>query len=587
MKQFFKYVFASMIGAFLSILLLLFVGFLIVIGSIMSLNDNEKVEVKSHSILHIQLTDEIVERGVENPFEGLEEYGFSSSLGLNVILENIDKAADDPNIDGIYIDVNDIKAGLSTVEEIRNALIRFKKSNKFIYAYSEFYSQKAYYLASVADSVYLNPSGLLELKGFSSQYMFFKNAFDKLEIKPEIIRVGSFKSAVEPYMSDRMSDSNKLQVSIYLNSLFYHMVSNIATSRGMNTDSVANMTKNLSVRNATDAITYKLADRLAYKDEVLAQLVKSSNKSAIKDLNLINMNAYSKSAKADVSISKNKVAVIYASGEINSGNGNEESIGSETLSKAIRKARLDEGVKAIVLRVNSPGGSALASDVIWREVILAKKVKPFIVSMGDVAASGGYLIACAADTIVAQPTTITGSIGVFGILFNAENFFKNKLGITFDQVKVGEYADLGNYTKALTPSERNIIQNEVNRIYEDFTKKVSEGRDIEINAVLRIAGGRVYTGRDAQKIGLVDVLGNKEDAIDIAVKKANLSDYRIVNFPELSNPFQKFMSQLTEEAKLYLMPQEYKALLPYAKTFEQLKNNSGLQTRLLMSPVIE
>jgi protease IV len=587
MKQFFKYVFASMIGAFLSILLLLFVGFLIVIGSIMSLNDNEKVEVKSHSILHIQLTDEIVERGVENPFEGLEEYGFSSSLGLNVILENIDKAADDPNIDGIYIDVNDIKAGLSTVEEIRNALIRFKKSNKFIYAYSEFYSQKAYYLASVADSVYLNPSGLLELKGFSSQYMFFKNAFDKLEIKPEIIRVGSFKSAVEPYMSDRMSDSNKLQVSIYLNSLFYHMVSNIATSRGMNTDSVANMTKNLSVRNATDAITYMLADRLAYKDEVLAQLVKSSNKSAIKDLNLINMNAYSKSAKADVSISKNKVAVIYASGEINSGNGNEESIGSETLSKAIRKARLDEGVKAIVLRVNSPGGSALASDVIWREVILAKKVKPFIVSMGDVAASGGYLIACAADTIVAQPTTITGSIGVFGILFNAENFFKNKLGITFDQVKVGEYADLGNYTKALTPSERNIIQNEVNRIYEDFTKKVSEGRDIEINAVLRIAGGRVYTGRDAQKIGLVDVLGNKEDAIDIAVKKANLSDYRIVNFPELSNPFQKFMSQLTEEAKLYLMPQEYKALLPYAKTFEQLKNNSGLQTRLLMSPVIE
>jgi protease-4 len=355
----------------------------------------------------------------------------------------------------------------------------------------------------------------------------------------------------------------------------------------MNTDSVANMTKNLSVRNATDAITYKLADRLAYKDEVLAQLVKSSNKSAIKDLNLINMNAYSKSAKADVSISKNKVAVIYASGEINSGNGNEESIGSETLSKAIRKARLDEGVKAIVLRVNSPGGSALASDVIWREVILAKKVKPFIVSMGDVAASGGYLIACAADTIVAQPTTITGSIGVFGILFNAENFFKNKLGITFDQVKVGEYADLGNYTKALTPSERNIIQNEVNRIYEDFTKKVSEGRDIEINAVLRIAGGRVYTGRDAQKIGLVDVLGNKEDAIDIAVKKANLSDYRIVNFPELSNPFQKFMSQLTEVAKLYLMPQEYKALLPYAKTFEQLKNNSGLQTRLLMSPVIE
>lgn len=586
MKQFFKYVFASMIGAFLSILLLLFVGFMIVLGSILSLNKEENVEVKANSILHLQLNEQIVERGVDNPFEGLEEYGFTSQLGLNNILENIEKASKDPNINGIYLDISDLNAGLSTIEEIRNAIIRFKKSNKFVYAYSEFYSQKAYYLASVADSIYLNPSGLLELKGFSTQYMFFKNAFEKLEIKPEIIRVGSFKSAVEPYMSDRMSDSNKLQVSIYLNSLFNHMVKNIATSRGMNTDSVSNIAKNLSVRNAADAVTHKLADRLAYKDEVLTQLVKSSNKSAIKDLNLINMHAYSKSAKADVSVSKNKVAVIYASGEINSGNGNEESIGSETLSKAIRKARLDESVKAIVLRVNSPGGSALASDVIWREVILAKKVKPFIVSMGDVAASGGYLIACAADTIVAQPTTITGSIGVFGILFNAENFFKNKLGITFDQVKVGEYADLGNYTKALTPSERNIIQNEVNRIYDDFTKKVSEGRDIEINAVLRIAGGRVYTGRDAQKIGLVDVLGNKEDAIDIAVKKANLSDYRIVNYPELSNPFQKFMSQLTEEAKMYMMPQEYKSLLPYAKTFEQIKNNSGLQTRLLMNPDI-
>jgi protease-4 len=587
MKQFFKYVFASMIGAFLSVLLLFFVGFLLIIGSIMRVSDDQKIEVKNHSILHIQLNEEIVERSADNPFEGLEEYGFTTTLGLTSILENIDKASSDPNIDGIYIDVSDINAGLSTVEEIRNALIRFKKSNKFIYAYSEFYTQKAYYLSSVADSVYLNPSGLLELKGFSTQYMFFKNAFEKLEIKPEIIRVGSFKSAVEPYMSDHMSDSNKLQINVYLQSLFNHMVSNIAIARNMPKDSVRNIALQLKVRNAGDAITYKLADRLAYKDELLMRLVKSSNKSSIKELNLVTMHQYSKSSKPDISISKNKVAVIYASGEINSGSGNDETIGSETISKAIRKARLDESIKAIVLRVNSPGGSALASDVIWREVVLAKKAKPFIVSMGDVAASGGYLIACAADTIVAEPTTITGSIGVFGILFNAENFFKNKLGITFDQVKIGEYADLGNYTKALSPAERNIIQNEVNRIYADFTTKVAEGRGMDINAVLRIAGGRVYTGTDAKNIGLVDVLGNTEDAIEIAVKKAKLTEYRIVNYPEISNPFQKFMSKLTEEAKLYLMPQEYKALLPYAKTFEQLKNNSGLQTRLLMSPVIE
>jgi protease IV len=587
MKQFFKYVFASMIGAFLSLILIVFLGMLIIIGSVMSLSDDEKVEVKANSILHIQLNEEIVERSVDNPFEGLEEYGFSTKLGLNTILESIDKASSDPNIKGIYLDVSTISAGLSTVEEIRNAIIKFKKSDKFVYAYSEFYTQKAFYLVSVADSVFLNPSGLLELKGLSTQYMFFKNAFEKLEIKPEIIRVGSFKSAVEPYMSDRMSDSNKLQINAYLQSIFNHLVTNIADARNLPTDSVRNIALQLKVRNASDAINYQLADRLIYKDELLELLMKSSYKSDINDINLVSLHKYAKSSVANISISKNKVAVIYAEGDINSGNGNEESIGSETLSKAIRKARLDESIKAIVLRVNSPGGSALASDVIWREVILAKKAKPFIVSMGDVAASGGYLIACAADTIVAEPTTITGSIGVFGILFNAENFFKNKLGITFDQVKIGEFADLGNYTKALSPAERNIIQNEVNRIYSDFTSKVADGRKMDINAVLRIAGGRVYTGIDAKNIGLVDVLGNKEDAINIAVKKANLNEYRIVNYPEMVNPFQRFMNKLSEEAKMYMMPEEYKALLPYAKTFEQIKNNGGLQTRLLMNPIIE
>ncbi len=570
-----------MLGAFLSILLMIFLGFMFIIGTLLSVGEQEKVDVKANTILHIQLQQSINERSAENPFEGLEEYGFETTIGLNTILESIEKAAKDPNISGIYLDLNDINAGLSTIEEIRNALIQFKKSNKFIYSYSEFYSQKAYYLSSVSDSIFLNPSGLLELKGLSTQYMFFKNAFEKLDIKPEVIRVGTFKSAVEPYISDRMSDSNKLQVSIYLQSLFDHMMKNIAEQRKMNIDSVRAIAMQLKVRNASEAVSYKLADALIYKDELLNKLAKASDQSTINDLNLISLDKYRKSAKVDVSISKNKIAVIYAAGEINSGTADENSIGSETLSKAIRKARLDESIKAIVLRVNSPGGSALASDVIWREVILAKKAKPFIVSMGDVAASGGYLISCAADTIVAQPTTITGSIGVFGILFNAENFFKNKLGITFDQVKIGEYADLGNYTKALSPSEKAIIQNEVNRIYSDFTNKVAEGRKMDINAVLTIAGGRVYTGADAKKIGLVDVLGTKEDAITIAAKKAKISDYKIVSYPEIANPFQKFMSKLSEDVKIYFMPEEYKSLLPYAKTFEQIKNNSGLQSRML------
>lgn len=587
MKQFFKFMFASMIGAFLSILLLIFIGFLILIGSLVNMKDDENVEVKSHSILYINLNQQIIEKVDATPFEGLEDYGFDNKLGLNTILLNIKNAEIDPNIDGIYLDVSEIQTGLASTDEIRRALIDFKKSNKFIYAYSEFYSQKAYYLASVADSIFLNPSGLLELKGFIAQYMFFKNAFEKLEIEPEILRVGTFKSAVEPYMSDHMSDSNKLQTSVYMNSLFSYMISNIAKARNMNIDSMRSIAINLKVRNAEDAVKYNLADRLAYKDEILNLLMEKSSKSSIKDVHLIGINSYNKSSKKEIKISQNKIAVIYANGEIAGGNGNEENIGSEKISREIRKARLDKDVKAIVFRVNSPGGSALASDVIWREVILAKKEKPFIVSMGDVAASGGYLISCAADTIVAEPTTITGSIGVFGILFNAEKFFKNKLGITFDQVKIGEFADLGNYTRPLTNSERAIIQNEINRIYDDFTQKVANGRKMKQEDVKKIAEGRVWSGIDAKRIGLVDVLGNKEDAIEIAAKKANLNEFRIIELPEMRNPFQQFFSKLTEEVKLYAMPEEYKALLPYARTLEKLKNNSGIQTRLLMNPVIE
>ncbi len=582
MKQFFKTVFASMIGAFLSILLIVFIGVLVLVGSIMSLSKDEKVEIKDHSIIQIQLNETISERGNENPFNisGLMNLNVENSLGLNEILASIKNASTDPNIDGIYLDISGVNAGLSTTEEIRNALIKFKESNKFIYAYSEYYTQKGYYLASVADSVFLNPSGLLELKGVSAQYMFFQHAFEKLEITPEIIRVGSFKSAVEPFMADHMSDSNKLQTNVYLSSLFGHMIKNIASSRNLNEDSTYAIATKLKVRNATDAVTNKLADALIYKDELLTKLMVKSSRNKIEDLRFISLKKYHKSMNTSVSISKNKIAVIYANGEIVSGEGEDNVMGSEKISRAIRKARMDDGVKSIVLRINSPGGSALASDVIWREVILAKKVKPVIVSMGDVAASGGYYIACAADTIVAEPTTITGSIGVFGVLFNAQKFFNNKLGITFDQVKIGEFADLGDYTKPMNAAERQIIQNEINRIYDDFTTKVAAGRNMPIGNVKRIAEGRVWSGIDAIRIGLVDKLGNIDDAVKIAANKAKLSDYRIVSYPELEDPFQKIMKQLSGEIKTYLLPSEYKEFAPYLKTLESMKNNKGIQARL-------
>lgn len=589
MKQFFKAVFASMIGAFFSILLIVFLLILLVVGSIMSVSSDDKVDVKAHSIIQIQLSETINERSNDNPFEisGLMNFNVDRSLGLNDILASIKNASKDPNIDGIYLDISNINAGLSTTEEIRNALINFKSSGKFIYAYSEYYTQKGYYLVSMADSIFLNPSGLLELKGVNAQYMFFQHALEKLEITPEIIRVGSFKSAVEPYMMDHMSDSNKLQTRVYLSSLFGHMIKNIAKSRNLNTDSTYAIATQLKVRNAEDAVKYKLADALIYKDELLSKFSKLTSQSSINDIKFISLKKYHKSMKEEVKIANDKIAVIYANGEIISGEGEDNVIGSERISRVIRKARLDNTIKSIVLRINSPGGSALASDVIWREVILAKKVKPVIVSMGDVAASGGYYIACAADTIVAEPTTITGSIGVFGVLFNAQKFFNNKLGITFDQVKIGEYADLGDYTKTLNPAERMIIQNEINRIYSDFTTKVAAGRNMPVENVKRIAEGRVWSGIDAKRIGLVDVLGNMDDAVKIAANKARLTDYRIVNYPEMEVPFQKLLKQISGEVKILMMPNEYKELAPYFKTFENIKNTKGIQARLPVNITIE
>ncbi len=581
--------FASMIGGLLSLVVLFFLFFVIIMGIVASSSEDDKVDVKENSILRITLSENISERTADNPFEDFDFMSLenNSSVGLKEIIATIAKAKDDQNIKGIYLDVSSVSGGLTTIEEIRNALLDFKKSNKFIYAYSEIYTQKAYYLASVADSIYLNPAGLLELKGFNAQYMFFKGALDKLEIEPQIIRVGSFKSAVEPYMQTQMSDSNRLQTNVFMGSIFNHMIANIADARKLNVDTVKNIAVELKVRSAEDAVTHKLADALRYKDEVLTTLMKASNRSSIKDLNFIDLKKYIKSAKASVSTDKNKIAVIYANGEIVGGEGNENIIGSERISRAIRQARLDDQVKAVVLRVNSPGGSALASDVMWREIVLTKKIKPVIVSMGDVAASGGYYIACAADVIVAEPTTITGSIGVFGILFNAQKFFNNKLGITFDQVKTGKYADLGDYTRALTESERFIIQNEVNRIYEDFTQKVALGRNMPIEKVKNIAEGRVWSGIDAKRIGLIDEFGNTDTAIAIAAKKAKLSSYRVISLPEIEDPIKKLMRNLSAEAKIYFMPEEYKALLPYAKTLDIINNNKGIQTRALNIPEIK
>lgn len=558
MKQFFKFVLATMFGVFLVTVILAFV----VVGLVVAAGSEKTVDVESNSVLHMAFTTAITERTPNNPLAGLSFLGLNSekSIGLNDILANIKKAKTDKNIKGIFLDESYMTSGQATTEEIRNALINFKKSGKFVVAYSEIYTQGFYYLASVADKVYMNPKGFFEFTGFSQQVTFLKGAFDKLGIDVQVIKVGTYKSAVEPLVLTKMSDPNRLQVTSYLGSLYDHFLTGISKSRGINKDSLFNYANNGRIQFPEDALKLKLIDGLKYKDELLDELKHRTGTGSKSNLASVDLDEYTKSKSDDKgdddASSNNRIAIVYANGEISGGEGDDNSIGSERISKAIRKVRLDNKVKAVVLRVNSPGGSSLASDVIWREVAMTKKVKPIIVSMGDYAASGGYYISCAADSIIAEPNTITGSIGIFAILPNMQKLFNDKLGVTFDGVKTGKYADLGDISRPLSLEERAILQNNVNHGYDDFTKAVAAGRGKTQAYINSIGQGRVWTGTQAVKLGLVDRLGNIRDAIASAAKKAKLKNYKLVSYPEQKSFFKQLDGDVTSQMKTKMMQSE-------------------------------
>ncbi|WP_114940286.1 signal peptide peptidase SppA [Mucilaginibacter endophyticus] len=564
MKQFFKFVLATIVGVIISGIIIGVIGAGIIVGLIASAGSDKTVDVSPNSILYMSLKNQIVERTPNNPLADLDFLGLNDnkSIGLNDILADIKKAKTDNNIKGIYLDESYMTAGQATTEEIRNALIDFKKSGKFIIAYAEVYTQGFYYLASVADKVYINPKGIFEFHGFSSQTTFLKGALDKLGIEAQIIKVGTYKSAVEPLFLTKMSDANKLQVTSYLGSLYDHFLTGISKSRGVSKDSLFSYADNMRIQFPEDAYKLKLVDGLKYKDEILDDLKKRTGTDLKDDLKSVDLKDYAKNKtddsddKEDDSSSKNRIAIVYASGDITGGESDDNNIGSETLSKALRKARLDNKVKAVVLRVNSPGGSSLASDVIWREVKLIHEKKPIIVSMGDYAASGGYYISCAADSIIAQPNTITGSIGIFAVLPNMQKLFNDKLGVTFDGVKTGKYADLGDISRPLSPEERLILQNSVNHGYDEFTKAVADGRGKTQAYINSIGQGRVWTGEQALKIGLVDRLGNINDAIASAAKKAKIKNYNIVNYPEQKSIFSKVGSGLSAEVQTRMVKNE-------------------------------
>lgn len=573
---------ASMAGFILTMLIMFFIS-AIFIASVVTIASKQEVVIDSNSVLHLKLDEAIPERSPAGPF-AFSNTNFFKTTNVPGLLETLDlikAAADDDKIKGIYLELSDIPSGMATLEEIRNELLEFKKSGKFIYAYGEVYSQKAYYLATVADQICVNPEGAIDFKGLSGQVMFLKGLLAKLEINPQVIRHGKFKSAIEPLILDKMSDANKEQTMTYISSIWNHLLSGISTARKIDTAQLMKLADSLSVETAEDAVEYGLADQATYKDQFIDML---KGKLGIKDNDKINLVSLSKYRDVkpgkERKFSKDKIAIIYAVGDIAGGEGSDESIGSERISKAIRKARMDSTIKAIVFRINSPGGSALASDVIWREVVLAKDKKPVIVSMGDLAASGGYYIACAADTIIANPTTLTGSIGVFGIIPDFQKFFNNKLGITFDNVKTNENADYLTITRPMRPYEEMVITRSVNRIYNTFITHVAEGRNLTTDDVDSIGQGRVWSGLDGLRINLVDETGGLRKAVSIAAAMAGLDNYRIISMPAQKDPFTQIMEDLSGNPSEAKLKAQFGIFYPFYKEIQYLSTINGVQARM-------
>ena len=578
MKSFLKNILSTIIGIVLStiVIILLFFG-IISIG--LSLNKSDESIVTDNSILEINLSElSVVERASDNP---LNSFSFSSeiskTISLKQVLDNIEKAKKDNKIQGIYINTSYINAGISQIEEIRNKLLEFKSTGKPIIAYSEVYSQSAYYLASVANKIYLNPEGIIEIKGLSASVMFYKGMLEKLDVDVQIIRHGKFKSAIEPFILEKMSEENREQLQLLLNSIANNLMDSIAKQRGISLKDVHQHANNLSLENAQKCVDLKYADALLYQDQIEDTLIALSKATS---LNLINLYKYTNVKTEKKLISRNKIAIIYATGEIKSGKGNVTTIGSKTTSEAIKKAREDKKTKAIVLRINSPGGSALASDVIWRETILAKAEKPLVVSMGDLAASGGYYIACAADSIIANPTTITGSIGVFGMIPNLQKLYKNKIGITIDTVNTNHHADMG-INRPLTKFEKNKIQRNIEGIYKTFITHVGEGRGMSTNSVDKIGQGRVWTGYDAKDIGLIDTYGGIEKAIEIAAYLADIKDYRVISLPKKKDPFIELASKISNSSILAdQILEKLGFTTELTDPIEKLLKNEKIQARL-------
>ena len=564
--------FASLLAGFT------FIGIFLVFIILIGLLGDEKPKVKPNSILKINLNAEITDRTVDSPFGSFDFIAGQSTpkVSLNDTKKALRLAKDDPNIRAVYLNVSTPIAGPATLKELREILVSFREESDIpIYAFSEVYTQKAYYLASASDTIILHPEGMIEFSGVSANVAYYKNVLNKIGVKPEIVRGSNnkFKSAVEPFIEDSMSTANRNQLEALLGGIWNDYLEGIASTRDLTVEDLQAISDRFAVHTPKQALSDGMVDVLWYKDEVLEFLKELCEAEEINDIETIGVSDYLLAEREELNRSKNRIAVIYASGEIGMGRGDEQSIGSETLSKAIRKARLDDKVKAIVLRVNSPGGSAMASDVIWREMELSRKVKPVVVSMSDYAASGGYYISAPADTIVAQSNTITGSIGIFMMLFTAEDLIENKIGIHYDNVKTSEYADLLSLNQSLTEDQKAKLQFLVDQGYGSFISRVANGRSMDSLMVDSIGQGRVWTGRQAMDIGLVDVEGGLDVAVELAARMAELDDYKLKELPALKTP----LEQLMEDFGMKSMQDDIlkEELGNYYSHLQTLKRNAG------------
>lgn len=548
---------------------------------------NDKSKVSANSVLKLSLEGVIPELTGNTPATNAYEFQTEKIIGVHDLIGALRQAKEDDKIKGVLMDLNGVGTGRANSTALRDAILEFKESGKFVYAHAEFYSQGTYYLASAADKVYITPIGGVDFLGFAATVPFLKDMLDRLEIDMQVFYAGQFKSATEPFRRYNMSEQSKLQTREYLEALYGMYLSDISKSRGIPVEDLRSYATNYSIRNAEDAVKYKMVDGTKYWDEMLDLLKEELGLDEDDKIKSININTYAKDhlKKVDFSI-KDRIAVVYAEGSIVDGKGENGSVGGDKYAKVIRKLRQDDKVKAIVVRINSGGGSGLASDLMWRELELAKKAgKPVIASMGDVAASGGYYIACNADKIFAEPNTITGSIGVFATIPSMQDMLKDHVGITFDTVKTGPFAHGLTTVFDVSPEEGKILQSSIEEFYEIFLKRVGEGRDMTRDQVHKVAQGRVWTGKKAMELGLVDEMGGLDEALATAAEMAGLTKYRKVDYPKIKEPIEQLLEDFTKKKSVKLnsktmVREELKSIFPYLDFVQEVVEMKGVQARL-------